>query len=136
MELSHMKRQSFYYHFSDVYEVLEYTCTRILESGTVRGGTLCDWYESLLDTVNKNRSFFKRVLDDTEWTRAADFARNILARQISHYFPESEKEYIEFASNAVVYYLMDRIAGGKEISAGRKLMQLLTERSMCLSTAV
>lgn len=59
MDCGNMKRQSFYYHFQDIYEVIEWTC----EEGFIKPAsydeteTLESWVCRVVHIVKENRFF-------------------------------------------------------------------------------
>ena len=63
MDMTQMKRQSFYYHFQDTRDVLMWICRRdICEPLTASDAELEDWIILALELLNNDRCFYRKVL--------------------------------------------------------------------------
>ncbi|MCI8326468.1 MAG: TetR family transcriptional regulator, partial [Lachnospiraceae bacterium] len=61
MDETGMKRQSFYYHFQDIYDVLEWICSRELIYKVDVGTTFEEWLMDLMETIEADRSFYRKL---------------------------------------------------------------------------
>lgn len=108
VERSHMVRQSFYYHFQDVYEVLERICQyELIDRITFREEeTFTEWIEDLVILVEKNKCFYRKILLDLDWDRLSAKLKPSVNKQIKRlldaYLPKGN---------------------GKELKAGRELLE-------------
>ena len=64
MERTQMKRQSFYYHFQDIRDVLVWICTQQLMLPMQARTDLCfeDWLMAALRILSEDRGFYRRVM--------------------------------------------------------------------------
>ena len=63
MDVTQMKRQSFYYHFQDTRDVLMWICRRdVFEPLTAADAELEDWAILALELLEKDRCFYRKVL--------------------------------------------------------------------------
>jgi len=66
MELCGLRRQSFYYHFKDVYELFDWSAGRERELLLSRLGECLTWQQALLallDRAAEERAFYRAVLE-------------------------------------------------------------------------
>ena len=68
VERSHMTRQSFYYHFQDIYEVLELICRYDLVDQIAyrEEESFSHWMERLMEIVETNKWFYRKMLQDMD----------------------------------------------------------------------
>ena len=118
MERAQMKRQSFYYHFQDIYDVLGWICERQLGEPLREDPELDfeEWCLRLIHLMEEDRAFYRRVFlagnpevvrefceglvrprmsrllfqveDDRELSRQQDFVVNFCTRALTNYFAE------------------------------------------------
>ena len=63
MDITQMKRQSFYYHFQDTRDVLMWICRRdVFEPLLASDTALEDWMLLALELLDSDRSFYRKVL--------------------------------------------------------------------------
>ena len=63
MDLTKMKRQSFYYHFQDTRDVLMWICRReVLDPLAESGLGLEDWIILALELLDRDRGFYRKLL--------------------------------------------------------------------------
>ena len=63
MDVTQMKRQSFYYHFQDTRDVLMWICRReVFEPLTASDLEVEDWIVLALDLLNRDRCFYRKLL--------------------------------------------------------------------------
>ena len=127
VERSHMTRQSFYYHFQDIYEVLELICRydlvdqiayRVEES-------FAHWMERLMEIVETNKWFYRKMLQDMDWERVAGYLKPAVEAQIrrlvSGMLTEQETRslsggrelLIDFLTVSVIQYIFRYISSRK-----------------------
>lgn len=64
-----LNRQSFYYHFQDKYELLEYIYFNEIFKNITRGVNYDNWYERLegfLENIRKDKKFYSNTLKNSE----------------------------------------------------------------------
>lgn len=85
VERSHMTRQSFYYHFQDVYEVLELICQyELVDRITFKEEeSFSEWLEHLVVLVEENRWFYRKLLLDLDWGRLSAKLKPQVERQVN-----------------------------------------------------
>lgn len=64
VEKSSMTRQAFYYHFHDIYELLEWTCAYELFEGREERDTAEEWFFELIDRLQANRKFYRKIYQE------------------------------------------------------------------------
>lgn len=65
VEESGMTRQSFYYHFHDIYEIIEWMCRNdLLKNCTVKESDPEEWIYQLFHNVIEERRFYKKVISE------------------------------------------------------------------------
>ena len=63
MDMTQMKRQSFYYHFQDTRDVLMWICRRdVFEPLTASDAELEDWVLLALELMDRDRCFYRKLL--------------------------------------------------------------------------
>ncbi len=85
VERGHMTRQSFYYHFQDIYEVLELICQYELVDRIAfrEEQSFADWLCHLVELVDENRWFYRKILLELDWNRLGAKLRPPIDRQVS-----------------------------------------------------
>ena len=105
VERSHMTRQSFYYHFQDIYEVIELICQYELID------QIAYWLEHLMALIEENRWFYRKMLQEMEWDRVAN-----------HLKPAVEAQIRRLVGNMLTESETRSLSGGREL-----LVDFLTE---------
>ncbi len=120
MDETKMSRQSFYYHFKDIYDVLEWIIQKDLVE-RISGDpeqSLEDWTMHLLDVIDDERSFLNRVVNQIEWPKliksiAPPIEQELRCRLQSRgaaEHPAVDMDFcIHFATISYGYYLMDYV---------------------------
>lgn len=131
VERSHMTRQSFYYHFQDIYEVLELICQyELIDRITFREEESFDeWLKHLVALVEENRWFYRKILLELDWKRLEAKLRPPVEKQIRRvlvrYLPEEKKLkgqeggvdlLNDFLTSSIIMYLF-RFASAKKASS-------------------
>ena len=122
MEEMNMSRQSFYYHFKDIYDVLEWIARNDFEKKIMQEGydSMEEWICLLLDMIRENKSFFEKVVNEIEWPRILCCVKAPVEEKVSQIFNQCnqysirkhQEEWnfcVEFFTTSFCYYLMDYI---------------------------
>lgn len=120
MDATSMSRQSFYYHFKDIYDVLEW-----IERYDFANRIVCEedqsieeWTIHLFHVLDEEHSFFERVVNEIEWPKLLpsisapieEQMRAILIRYNKTGSSAAELNFcVHFLTTAYCYYLMDYI---------------------------
>ena len=127
VERSHMTRQSFYYHFQDIYEVLELICRHDLVDQIAyrEEESFSHWMERLMEIVETNKWFYRKMLQDMDWERVAGYLKPAVEAQIrrlvSGMLTEQETRslsggrelLIDFLTVSVIQYIFRYISSRK-----------------------
>lgn len=132
MDRTKMKRQSFYYHFQDVYDVLEWEINRTLFEPLQYDPdqTYEDWCMAVLEKLDQDRSFYRKALTaigpQISMKRCEVIARPQMCRLLlEEPYPEpgsltDEEEYvIDFFNRAFCNELMQRVMGHEAVDRAR-----------------
>lgn len=127
VERSHMTRQSFYYHFQDIYEVLELICRYDLVDQIAyrEEESFSHWMERLMEIVETNKWFYRKMLQDMDWERVSDYLKPAVEAQIrrlvSGMLTEQETRslsggrelLVDFLTVSVIQYIFRYISSRK-----------------------
>ena len=127
VERSHMTRQSFYYHFQDIYEVLELICRYDLVDQIAyrEEESFSHWMERLMEIVETNKWFYRKMLQDMDWERMSDYLKPAVEAQIrrlvSGMLTEQETQslsggrelLVDFLTVSVIQYIFRYISSRK-----------------------
>lgn len=127
VERSHMTRQSFYYHFQDIYEVLELICRYELidQIACQEEESFAHWMERLMEIVEANKWFYRKILQDMDWERVSGYLKPAVEAQIrrlvSGMLTEQETRclsggrelLIDFLTVSVIQYIFRYITSRK-----------------------
>lgn len=127
VERSHMTRQSFYYHFQDICEVLELICRYDLVDQIAyrEEESFSHWMERLMEIVETNKWFYRKMLQDMDWERVAGYLKPAVEAQIrrlvSGMLTEQETRslsggrelLIDFLTVSVIQYIFRYISSRK-----------------------
>ena len=113
VERGHMTRQSFYYHFQDIYEVIELICQyELIDQIAYRQEeSFSHWLEHLMALIEENRWFYRKMLQEMEWDRVAN-----------HLKPAVEAQIRRLVGNMLTESETRSLSGGREL-----LVDFLTE---------
>lgn len=120
MDATNMSRQSFYYHFKDIYDVLEW-----IERNDFAERIVCqpdqsveDWTLHVFHVLDEERPFFERVVKEIEWPKLLpvisvpirEQMRSILLRYDRAGSSEADLDFcVNFVTSAYCYILMDYV---------------------------
>lgn len=137
MNQANMKRQSFYYHFQDIYEVLEWEVDRCLFDCLLEDTSIDNesWILSLLQLIKADRSFYKKTVLAFGRKRAVQkFYSHIRPHAIrmmqsNHVlsdgpFADEEEITIEFVTYTFSNYLIDGILAHNPMDTEEYLKRL------------
>lgn len=124
VERSHMTRQSFYYHFQDIYEVLELICQYELVDRIAykEDEDFPEWLEHLVMLVEENRWFYRKLLLELDWGRLSARLRPPVEKQVNRmldrYLPregmnglEAGRELLcDFYTSSIISYLFNYVS--------------------------
>lgn len=129
MERAEMKRQSFYYHFQDIYDVLGWICEQQLGQ-PLRADPELDfeeWCLRLIRLLEEDRSFYRRVLlaGSPEVVRSfcEELVRPRMARRLFQVddprrLPQEQVFVTDFCTRALTSYFVELCASRKELNLG------------------
>ena len=120
MDATNMSRQSFYYHFKDIYDVLEWIERNDFAERIIcePDQTLEEWTLHLFHVLDEERPFLERVVNEVEWPKLLSVIsapiqeqmRSILVRYDRVGTCEADLDFcVKFATNAYCYILMDYV---------------------------
>ena len=88
MDMTQMKRQSFYYHFQDTRDVLMWICRQeVLEPLMASGLAFEDWMILALELLSRDRSFYRKLLKAASFDFLREFDAILEPRMLSMLFP-------------------------------------------------
>ena len=131
-----ISRQTFYYHFQDLYAVIEWICCReLMEEIDVDGDiTFEEWLRKLMETMEADRAFYKKLANEIEWKQMADRTKAIVAEQVDRFLSASgemkgigseERSFmVDFFSTSIIYYLLDFITSNKNMTTEERSKQI------------
>ena len=136
MDETGMKRQSFYYHFQDIYDVIEWICFKELihKVDVEQETSIEEWLGDLIDTIEEDRCFYRKLANEVEWRRIALRAKELVAEQIEKLLLHSRESegntteenlfLIDFFSTSLIYYLLDFISNKKIMTEEERRKQI------------
>ena len=136
MDETGMKRQSFYYHFQDIYDVIEWICFKELihKVDVEQETSIEERLGDLIDTIEEDRCFYRKLANEVEWRRIALRAKEPVAEQIEKLLLHSRESegntteenlfLIDFFSTSLIYYLLDFISNKKIMTEEERRKQI------------
>lgn len=116
MDVTQMKRQSFYYHFQDTRDVLQWICRQELFVPLSQSQLpFVDWVMKALTLLDSDRRFYRRVLKASQEDFIREFEQNVLQPRmidlLYHGQPlqnldDNQRFAVEFAVHAFDGWLM------------------------------
>lgn len=148
MDATNMKRQSFYYHFQDTRDVLTWICEQELAQPLKKSNLeLTEWLCYALQLLDKNRCFYRRVLEAANPEFVHEFGVQVIGPRISLQLYatqnwrqlDTDRQFVVyFISQAVTNWLIQLIRSRRHLEANdarRKLRCLLDTLNMSGVTA-
>ncbi len=119
MDATSMSRQSFYYHFKDIYDVLDWV-TRHDFTDRIEGGegqSIEDWAVHVIHVLDQERPFFERMVSQIEWPRLIAMISEPVEKQMSAFLcsrgygvdAEMMEFCVKYAAGSYCYYMLDYI---------------------------
>lgn len=137
MNCANMKRQSFYYHFQDIYQVLEWEVNRSLFDCLPESAAVCseDWFCTLLHLVEADRVFYRKVILAVGRNKSVQkccihirpqVARLMLKNRALSNAPlaDEERMAVDFVTYALGNYLIDGILGYEPLDSEENLKRM------------
>lgn len=127
MESAQMKRQSFYYHFQDIYDVLSWICERQL-GDPLRADPELDfeeWCLRMLTLVEEDRAFYRRVFAASNPELVRNFCQGLVRPRMSRLLfladdprllPRQQAFVVDFCTKAVVNYFIEMSTSRKPLN--------------------
>ncbi|MFA9465177.1 MAG: hypothetical protein ACERKN_12910 [Velocimicrobium sp.] len=123
MDALDRKRQSFYYHFQDVYDVMEWICYRefISQIKYQEEQSFEEWFDHALSLLESDRLFYKKVIECIDRNRIVTELLPSVEAQVrrlmrNDYFDgpirKKTKEMdsmIRFVSNSIIYHIIEYV---------------------------
>ncbi len=123
MDALDMKRQSFYYHFQDVYDVMEWICNRefISQIEYQEEESFETWFDKALSLLEADRLFYKKVTEAVDRSRivaellpAVEAQIRRLMKNVYYDTPMQKKSkemdpIIRFVANSIIYHMIDYV---------------------------
>ncbi len=152
MDATNMSRQSFYYHFKDIYDVIEWIAQYDFTDRIAceEGQTMEDWALHVMQVLEEERPFFERVVNQIEWPKIVPVISRPIEEQIrvllqSHMSEDDRAATdfcVRFVTNAYCYYMLDYIYHRKHVteeqmrSEMRNLTTLVASRPLFCAVAL
>ena len=125
MESAQMKRQSFYYHFQDIYDVLGWICEQQL-GAPLREEPELDfeaWCLRLIGLMEEDRAFYRRVFLAGNPEVVREFCQSLTRPRVSRLFqvddprtlPRQRGFVVDFCAGALTSYFIELCASRKPL---------------------
>lgn len=128
MSSESMNRQTFYYHFQDIYSVVEWIFREDFASTltTKEEKTIEEWIEVALDIVQNNRAFYKRVLESVDREVVIRGMTPIIENQIERRLQlyETDEFVKQFIVRSLCHYILD-VVEDKNVIKKEKIMTVV-----------
>lgn len=128
MDETHMSRQSFYYHFKDIYDVLEWIGVNDFQEQFAGNeyGSFEEWVCDLLQVLRKERVFYEKMVREIAWPGIIKCVKKPVEDQILRIFsrgdeavirnhPDELKSCVEFFSTSFCYYMLDYVYKRRDV---------------------
>ena len=128
MEATGMSRQSFYYHFKDIYDVLEWIgCNDFKDQLQGQYDSMEKWACDLMEVLQRERSFYEKLANELAWPMIVRGVRMALDAQVRRLLlgenpgmfekhPEELEAVTSFLSTSICYYMIDFVYYRKTLS--------------------
>ncbi|WP_077611824.1 hypothetical protein [Clostridium sp. Marseille-P2415] len=119
MDRKEMRRQSFYYHFRDIYDVINWICKKQLleKMEYAPEETFEEWMCKVTRLIKEDRRFYRRVLDNIEREQLISGLYGVVEQQLRErrLLGKTENGMImRFATRSICHFILDSISQMKE----------------------
>lgn len=129
MESTQMKRQSFYYHFQDIYDVLSWICQQQLGEPLREDPDLDfeEWCLRLIRLLEEDRTFYRRVLVAGNPELVRDFCEGLVRPRMGRLLfqvedvrtlPRQQGFVVGFCTKAITSYFFELCTSRKALDWG------------------
>jgi len=126
MERAEMKRQSFYYHFQDIYDVLGWICEQQLGTPLREDPGLGfeEWCLRLIRLMEEDRAFYRRVFLAGNPDLVRDFCEGLVRPRMGRLLfqaedlralPRQQGFVVDFCTKALTNYFIELCSSRKEL---------------------
>ena len=143
MDATNMKRQSFYYHFQDTRDVVMWNCEEELAQPLKKNNLeLSEWLCFALQLLDKNRCFYRRVLEAANPEFVHEFGLQVIGPRIALQLYatqnwrqlDTDRQFVViFVSQAIINWMILMIRSRRRMEvdeAKRKIRCLLDTLNM------
>lgn len=120
MSCENMNRQTFYYHFQDIYGVVEWMFREEFAAKLTYedGESIEAWIGKALDVIQENKAFYRRVLESVERERVIQALSPLIIEQIEQRMSGVEIDLVmqQFAVRSLCHYILDCIESKEAIN--------------------
>ena len=122
MAATNMSRQSFYYHFKDIYDVLEWIAEYDFAKSVCpdENTGVEDWILKLFHVIRSDKFFYDKVVREVEWPKIVKSVKKPIERQIKRMMGNGDTNYmklhakewqffVDYFSTSFTYYMLDYI---------------------------
>lgn len=136
MQKTNMSRQSFYYHFQDIYDVLDWIVIHdMIEVSDCEGLSGEEWILKIVHLLQGDWIFYKKVVRQISWPAILMHVKEPMEERVGRVLCSCDAEYctchtaqlhfgIQFFSTSLCYYLMDLVYQNRKISDEEILQEL------------
>lgn len=137
MTQENMKRQSFYYHFQDIYEVVEWMFqVNFVEKLSYREDeSFENWVARAVEIVQDNRFFYRKMLESVERETLMKMLAPVVYQQVEVRFEivaQSENPLVQqFVVRSMCHFILDSLQSCKRmdkeqiIAASKSVVEIL-----------
>jgi len=126
MERAEMKRQSFYYHFQDIYDVLGWICEQQLGASLQEDPEMDfeEWCLRLVHLLEEDRAFYRRVFLAGSPELVRDFCEKLVRPRMARLMyqaddlrtlPRQQGFVVDFCTRALTGYFIELCSSRKEL---------------------
>ena len=129
MAATNMSRQSFYYHFKDIYDVLEWIAIHDFAEAVNcdENAGLEEWVLKLIKVIQRDKFFYDKIVREIEWPKILHSVKKPIEWQIKKMYKNYDrfgvkryaKEWqfcVDLFSTSFSYYMLDYIYQRKHLS--------------------
>ena len=123
-----VNRNTFYYHFKDIYDVLEWIgCNDFKDQLQGQYDSMEKWACDLMEVLQRERSFYEKLANELAWPMIVRGVRMALDAQVRRLLlgenpgmfekhPEELEAVTSFLSTSICYYMIDFVYYRKTLS--------------------